>query len=128
MPESAYAYRPVPEVRTFGQLIGHITDFLYLLCSDAVEEANPDAREFETLTSKTALVEAVTEASAYCSSVWEQATDEWLMEPIDSIFGESQPRVGILAFNNSHTNEHYGNIVTYMRLNDLVPPSSAPAQ
>jgi hypothetical protein len=39
-----------------------------------------------------------------------------------------QSRLGVLAFNNSHVNEHYGNLVTYMRLKGIVPPSSEPRQ
>ena len=39
-------------------------------------------------------------------------------------FGRQQTRLGILAFNNSHMWEHYGNLVTYMRLKGIVPPSS----
>ena len=38
--------------------------------------------------------------------------------------GGVQPKLGVLAFNNAHIMEHYGNIVTYMRLKGLVPPSS----
>ena len=41
-------------------------------------------------------------------------------------FGSMQPRLMVLAFNNSHLNEHYGNLVTYMRLKGIVPPSSEP--
>jgi hypothetical protein len=33
----------------------------------------------------------------------------------------------MLIYNTSHTNEHYGNLVTYMRLQGLVPPSSVRA-
>jgi len=42
-----------------------------------------------------------------------------------TLFGQLKlSRLGALAFNNTHDFEHYGNIVTYMRLNGLVPPSS----
>ena len=41
-------------------------------------------------------------------------------------FGNMQPRLMVFAFNNSHLNEHYGNLVTYMRLKGIVPPSSEP--
>ena len=33
-------------------------------------------------------------------------------------------RLSMLSLNTAHTNEHYGNIVTYMRLKGMVPPSS----
>lgn len=36
------------------------------------------------------------------------------------------PRLTVLAFHAQHAFEHYGNIVTYMRLKGLVPPSSEP--
>ena len=39
-------------------------------------------------------------------------------------FGRQQPRLTILTFNTAHNDEHYGNVVTYMRMKGLVPPSS----
>jgi hypothetical protein len=43
-------------------------------------------------------------------------------------FGQDWTRLGVLSFNTAHDNEHYGNIVTYMRLKSLVPPSSETSQ
>jgi hypothetical protein len=37
----------------------------------------------------------------------------------------ARTRIGSLIYNTSHINEHYGNLVTYLRLNGMVPPSSA---
>jgi hypothetical protein len=37
----------------------------------------------------------------------------------------NRSKIGTLMYNTSHINEHYGNFVTYMRLNNLVPPSTA---
>ena len=117
-------------MRTFGQLVGHVTDYFYAMCALADGVPDPSGtQDFETLPSKAAFVEAVTDGATFCASVWEQATDDWLLELIASPFGEGQqPRVSILAFNTSHTNEHYAcNIVTYMRVDGLVPPSSMPS-
>jgi hypothetical protein len=36
------------------------------------------------------------------------------------------PRLSVLYFSVTHTYEHYGNLVTYMRLKNIVPPSSEP--
>jgi len=36
-------------------------------------------------------------------------------------------RIGAMDFNIAHTMEHYGNLVTYMRIKGIVPPSSEPA-
>jgi hypothetical protein len=47
------------------------------------------------------------------------------------LFGNDSPRLSALTVNNMHDLEHYGNLVTYMRLKNIVPPSSeqqAPAQ
>ncbi len=52
-------------------------------------------------------------------------SDDKVKGPVD-IFGEQHPRYYALIANAAHHGEHYGNIVTYMRLNKLVPPSSRP--
>jgi hypothetical protein len=41
-------------------------------------------------------------------------------------FGMTITRLGAMDFNTAHNMEHYGNLVTYMRLKNIVPPSSAP--
>jgi uncharacterized damage-inducible protein DinB len=41
-----------------------------------------------------------------------------------NFFGRPMAKLSIMTFNSSHDNEHYGNLVTYMRLNKMVPPSS----
>jgi hypothetical protein len=42
------------------------------------------------------------------------------------LFGNDAPRLGALTINNMHDLEHYGNMVTYMRMKGIVPPSSEP--
>ena len=44
------------------------------------------------------------------------------------LFGEQRSRLFVLLENATHDSEHYGNIVTYMRLNKMVPPSSRPSK
>src|SRR5215204_5390041 len=39
MPEEHYAYKPTPDVRTFGQLVGHVADAQYLFCSPVAAKA-----------------------------------------------------------------------------------------
>ena len=43
-----------------------------------------------------------------------------------NFFGEDTPKLGVLTVNNMHTVEHYGNLITYMRLKNIVPPTSEP--
>lgn len=123
MPEENYAYKPVPEVRSFGQLVGHIADAQYLFCSAVKgDKPSPPGNE-KTKTSKADLVAGLKEGFAYCDAVYAALTDAEALHKV-KFFGRERTRVNVLDFNTSHNNEHYGNIVTYMRLKGLVPPSS----
>jgi hypothetical protein len=51
---------------------------------------------------------------------------QWVHASADNGGQPEVLRVNRLIFNFSHNNEHYGNLVTYMRIKSLVPPSSAP--
>ena len=123
MTEEQYGYQPTPEVRTFGQLIGHVADAQYLFCSAAaVETVAPKGVE-KGVKSKAGLVAAVKEAFAYCDKVYAGLNDEVALKSV-KFFGSDRTKAGVLSFNNMHNYEHYGNIVTYMRIKGLVPPSS----
>lgn len=124
MPEENYAFRPTPEVRSFGELIGHIANAQYTFCSAALGEESPSTEDIEeTRTTKAELVEAVRAAFDYCDGAYAEVTDAAALETV-SFFGGERTRLSILVFNATHDNLHYGNIVTYMRMNGLVPPSS----
>lgn len=126
MPDEAYAFSPTPEVRTFGQLIGHVANAQYSTCAAAAGEKNPSTVNIEkTMTAKADLVKALTDAVAYCDSVYAKTDDKKGLELV-TLRTSSQPRVAVLFYNNSHSNEHYGNLVTYMRIKGIVPPSSEP--
>ena len=109
VPADKYSYRPVDTVRTFGQLIGHLTDSYNYFCAQGVgnkvkwsDEAADGATDKDTLLPK--LKEAVGKCNAAYSS------------------GNAQLRP--LFTNVGHTSLHYGNIITYMRMLGLKPPSS----
>jgi uncharacterized damage-inducible protein DinB len=122
MPEENYAFKPTPEVRSFGQIVGHVADAQYLFCSAvAGEKKSPDNEK--TKTSKADLVAALQEGFAYCDAVYNSMTDAVATDKL-KFFGQDATKLSVLSFNVAHDNEHYGNIVTYMRLKGLVPPSS----
>lgn len=129
MPEENYSFKPTPEVRSFGQLVGHIADANYMFCSQVSGEANPMKNIEKTKTSKADLVAGVKEAVAYCSKTFDGMTDAKGSEMM-KMFGFNLARLTVLSLNTAHTDEHYGNMVTYMRLKGLVPPTSEnpPAQ
>ncbi|HEX9755172.1 MAG TPA: DinB family protein [Gemmatimonadales bacterium] len=123
MPEEHYAFKATPEVRSFGQIVGHVANANYMICSMATGETNPkDGTNFEETTAKADLVKALSEAFAYCDKAYQMA-DAKGMEAM-KLFGMDTNRLGVLALNAGHNYEHYGNIVTYMRLKGMTPPSS----
>ena len=124
MPESAYGFRPSPDVRSFGQQVGHVADDQYNLCSPARGETRKAPyTDIETrLSTKTDLVAALKEAFAYCDVAYDALTDASGAETAASPMRRT--RFGVLNWNLWHTWEHYGNVVVYLRMNGLVPPSS----
>lgn len=122
VPEADYAFKPTADVRSFGQLVGHIANAGYMFCSTALGEAAPQKGNAEELTSKAQLVSAVKDMFTYCDRAY--GIDHMkAMEPAN-VFGQEFTKLYALEFNVAHNFEHYGNIVTYMRLKGMVPPSS----
>jgi uncharacterized damage-inducible protein DinB len=122
MPEQNYSFKPTDAVRSFGQLIGHVADAQYFFCGTAKGE-RPAPVGAEKMTSKEQLQAALNKAFAYCDAVYDSMTDATMVQTA-KFLGAERTKLSILNFNTSHNNEHYGNIVTYMRLKNLVPPSS----
>ena len=131
--EDLYGLRPGPqeEVRTFGQILGHLANFNYMWCSQAKGEKNPgQGSVFEKLASKAALLRALSDAFTYCDTAYAALTDASGLEVI-TVTQESGrkaqvPRMSLLVLNYGHNNDHYGNLVTYMRIKSIVPASSEP--
>ncbi len=129
MPEENYSFKPTPEVRSFGQLVGHVADANYMFCSMASGQANPAKNVEKTKTSKADLVSAVKDAVAYCSKTYDGMTDAQGSEMV-KFASFNLAKLTLLSLNTAHTDEHYGNMVTYLRLKGIVPPTSEnpPAQ
>lgn len=102
-------YQPVATVRTLGQLIGHIADSHNYYCAQAagrnVEWTDPIEK---TVTDKAALVQALRRSIDECGPVYASGT----------------ARIDQLLANLTHDYQHYGNIVTYLRMQGLTPPSN----
>jgi uncharacterized damage-inducible protein DinB len=125
--EDLYAFKPTPEVRSLGQLIAHIADGNFGICA-AASGMKPPMSGVEKSTQgngKAALQKALAASFEFCEQGLASMDDKKGGEVIKMFLG-MHPRLGVFAFNNSHVNEHYGNLVTYMRLKGIVPPSSEP--
>jgi uncharacterized damage-inducible protein DinB len=123
MPEENYSFKPTPEVRTFGQLVGHVADASYTFCSQAIGEANPAKDIEKTKTSKADLVAALKDGVAYCNKAFDSMTDAKGSEMV-KVFNFNIAKLTVFSINTAHTDEHYGNMVTYLRLKGIVPPTS----
>ncbi len=110
VPEAQYGYRPTSSVRTLGQLIGHIADGNTYYCGRATG-ANPQWAETMGLSNATRaeLIAALRASIAACTAAHSAA---------------NASRINHLLANFGHVNHHYGNIVTYLRMLGLTPPSS----
>lgn len=123
MPEEHYSFQPTPDVRTFAALLGHIADANYSLCASAKPARRPEAQVEKLIKTKLELTQALKDAFAFCDASYDALTDANGAEMV-KFFGRDRTRAGTLNFNNAHSYEHYGNLVTYMRMKGLVPPSS----
>jgi hypothetical protein len=127
MGEENYGFRPVESVRTFGQILAHLAGANYVFCSAARGEPSPHAEAAfeETAKTKADIVRVLGESLTYCDGVYQEATDASLAQTVAQPFGQGDgPRAAVLISNIGHLNEHYGNLVTYFRIKDIVPPSS----
>jgi uncharacterized damage-inducible protein DinB len=124
MPADQYNIKPTPDVRSFGQLVAHVADTQMMFCGLAKHDAAMKNPDFEkTATTKPAIQKALADSIAYCDAVYAGTNDANMTEPVQ-MFGQKLTRFAALDINVAHDNEHYGNIVTYLRLKKLVPPSS----
>ncbi|HTC34348.1 MAG TPA: DinB family protein [Bryobacteraceae bacterium] len=127
MPEDKYAFKPTDSVRSYGQLLAHVADGQYEFCGAAA--GNHDDKGIEqSAKTKAAIVAALKSAFAYCDDIYAGMTDGKAAELIPAFGGAKITRLSMLDFNVSHTMEHYGNIVTYLRIEGIVPPSSESRQ
>jgi uncharacterized damage-inducible protein DinB len=127
-----YGFKPTPQVRSFSELIGHVIFANYLMCSQATGQKPPAATNFATETDRAVLLKGLNDALAYCDAAYDATTDANFSQPV-KVAGPGNrltdaTRGSVLSFNVTHNNEHYGNIVLYMRLRNRVPPSTARVQ
>lgn len=123
MPEEYYNYKPTDAVRTYGQILGHIADTQYSFGALVLGEKNPAPHIEKTKLTKTDLIAALKEAFAYCDKAYDTMTDVSAIQMV-KLFNQDTPKFSVLCVNNTHNISHYGNLVTYMRIKNIVPPTS----
>ena len=125
MPAEFIEFKLTPQQRTFREWITHTAGMNYSACASMAGKTAP-THDANKATTKPAMEKAISESFSYCDSVIQSMTDAQTLSevtigsrkivPVDSM-------IGYIA----NVNAHYGNIVGYMRMKGVVPPSTARA-
>jgi uncharacterized damage-inducible protein DinB len=138
IPAEDFSYKPTPDTRSVGQIFLHVAYWQFFFCGEAKGEKperpalltafNEQRENLEAIgATKTNVVEALRASYDYCDTVFKTLTPDDAGKIIAApgfMHIDQAPRIHFLSFNVSHANQHYGNLVTYMRLRGRVPPSS----
>ena len=123
MADADYSFKASPMERTYGAMIGHIADVQFGLCGNAKgEDKKSDAEKSKT--TKADLVAALKASFDYCDGVYNALTDADAATMVTLFGPRKATKLAVLNFNIAHDNEMYGQLVVYLRIKGLVPPSS----
>ena len=122
MSDANFAFKPVATVRSFAQIVAHVADDEMGWCAQILGEPLKKTQFEKTLTTKADVIKAIRDAGAYCTKAYSMTDAE--AAGVVTIWGGQQPKIKGLMDNAAHDWEHYGNIVTYLRIKGMVPPSS----
>jgi len=122
MPEGDYSFKATPEVRTFGALIAHVADSQGRTCAAVGGGTAPPSAGSKT--AKADLVAALKASFDVCDGVFNSLTDEDAMKTVAMGRGGQRTKLGALWGIMAHSDEEYGYLAVYMRLKNIVPPSS----
>jgi len=132
MPENEYTFRPTPDVRSFGEILLHVTGSMYGFCGQGINGTTDEMPAFLKPikhTEKDKIVKALDNAIKYCKDALDSHDEEWLTHDIITTQGPTSgevpgDRAASFMYAAMHTQLLYGNMVTYMRMKDHIPPST----
>lgn len=119
-PDSLWSFRPTADVRSLGELYGHVASAEHMFCAMAMGE-KPQMVNYEKM-EKAKVIEGLKSGAAYCDKAYGMSDAD--AAGMVNLFGSQRTKLFTLTMNATHDWEHYGNIVTYLRLKGMVPPSS----
>ena len=124
-------------VRTFAQQVKHIAATNYQIGAallgekPPVEVGDPNGPDNgpDSLKTKSEIVDYLKNSFAYSHKALAALTPKNMVGTVQSPFGPNQvPRLSLAIITLSHTNDHYGQMVEYLRMNGIIPPASRPPQ
>ncbi len=128
-PEEYYSFKPTDADPTFGQMLAVVANGQYENCSAVLGEKNSRPKIKGAGTPKADLISALKDAFAYCGKAYDRITDASAAQlvtfsgPMGPI---PVPKQNLLNINMGLNALHYGNLMVYMRLKNIVPPSADP--
>lgn len=127
MPADKYGFAPTSGqftgVRTFAQELTHVASAQYFFLGSFGVKSDVDPKSLGKLTSKDEIIKALKDAFEFARKATDTMTAQNAFEEIESRDG-TNTRASIVAFDLAHTNDHYGQMVEYLRMNGVVPPGS----
>jgi len=124
MPADKFNYKPSADQRTFGQLVIHMADANYFLCSKAAAVLAPKVEEVKDTDSKDKLVAALKASFDFCSDALEKMDDSKLGEATEGFGGKQVTRAWISLVLAGTWADHYAEAAMYLRLNGVLPPTA----
>jgi hypothetical protein len=137
MPADKYGYKPTPAQMSFGQLIVHIVQTNVFLCAGIAGTMPPQDRyptftppllkKMSEMEPKETLVSAIKQSFEYCNETLAKVTDAQLGDQL-TMFGQPQPmsRADAMVVIAADWADHYSTAASYLRLNNILPPSAQP--
>jgi len=124
MPAEKFSFKPTAEQKTFAQLVVHMIEANYLLCSKAAGIAKPNAEEAKDSDSKEKLVATLRSSFDFCSETLAKMDDSKLSEMTEGFGGKQVTHAWFSLVLASNWADHYAETAMYLRLNGIVPPSA----
>lgn len=123
VPESDYSFKPTPDIRSFAELLNHIASAQMHTCSTVLGSSMRYSAPTGNA-SKANVMAALKASFEECDHAYSSVTDTTGLQTVKSYRGEV-PKLAALMMNNEHDAEEYGVLTVYMRLKNIVPPSTA---
>jgi uncharacterized damage-inducible protein DinB len=124
MPEEHFTYKPVPEVRSFGESVAHVADAQARNCNLA-SGAGSKTLDADKKKTKAELVAALKESFAICDAAFAALTESREREMVTmGQSGFQLSKLSLLVSMISHSNEQHGYMAMYLRLKGIVPPAT----
>ncbi len=137
MPADKYGFAPTDGefkgVRTFGQMVKHLSATNYILAAAALgEEPRADAGDElgpEVVRTKAEILNYLKGSFVYLDKAIKAIGEKNALvksSPISPLKSAEATRLALVVESLVHAFDHYGQMVEYLRMNGVVPPASQP--